>query len=182
MKKIILSLIAVIILISCSGKPESQKEFEKFMNIVQSGNAKKYDNYMHGLGYGEVGIEKQKEAQFILEQFKKVQYEILSVKEESDTSEIQVKLKAPDLSIYIQSILEKYMMETLTGKIENEEQFFNNEMMKVLESPDLKYEETEIYVTMIKEKGKWVFSNENFENMKFIAILTGSLHKLSETE
>lgn len=182
MKKIILSLIAVIVLMSCAGKPESQKEFEKFMSIVQSGNAKKYDNYMHGLGYKEVGIEKQKEAQFILEQFKKVKYEILDVKEESDISKINVKLKAPDLSVYIQSILEKYMTETLTGKVENEEQFFNQEMTKILESPDLKYVDTEISVTMIKEKGKWIFSSEDFENMKFIAILTGSLYKIDGTE
>lgn len=177
MRKIILCFTMMLLLVSC-GKPESQKSFEKFMGIIQSGDAKKYDKYMNELGYNEVRLEKQKEAQFMLEQFKKVNYQILSVQEEKEVSKIKINLKAPDLSVYVPDIIQDFLKNAVTGN--NENQFFNQKMLEVLKNLDLKYENTELTVTMIKKDGKWIISPDDFENSKFMAIVTGSLNKLGK--
>ena len=109
MKKIIFCLAMMLLVVSC-GKPESQKSFEKFMGIIQSGDAKQYDKYMKELGHDEVKLEQK--------------------------------------------------------------------MLEALNRPDLKYESTELTVTMIKKDNKWIISPDDFENSKFMAILTGSLYKL----
>ena len=177
MKKIIFCLAMMLLVVSC-GKPESQKSFEKFMGIIQSGDAKKYDKYMKELGHDEVKLEKQKEAQFLLEQFKKVEYQVLSVQEEKDTSKIMVNVKAPDLSGYVEEIVQEFLKNAVAGNDENK--FFNQKMLEALNRPDLKYENTELTVTMIKRDNKWIISPDDFENSKFMAILTGSLYKLGK--
>ena len=180
MKKIILILTTVFILVSCIGKPESQKSFEKFMGIIQSGDAKKYDDYMQELGYKGARMEKQEGVEFLLEHYKKVEYKILSVKEEGNTSKINIFLKAPDLSPFMKEVLTEYIQEAMAGTSENEEEFFNSRMKEKINGSNLKYEETEITVTMVKEENKWIISPDDYENAKFMAILIGSLHKLSE--
>ena len=58
----------------------------------------------------------------MLEQFKKVDYQILSIQEEKEVSKIKLNLKAPDLSGYVPDIIQDFLKNAVAGN--NENQFF----------------------------------------------------------
>ena len=178
MKKLFLMLIALVLLVSCSGSG-SKKAFEDYMNVLKSGDVKKISEYQEKNGNGKLNVKDFGEMNFMLESFKKTDYKVLEVKEEKDKSVIKVKIKAPNLGEYAPEIFMDLMSLAFSGGEEKDGgKLLNDKFNEVLKSKDLKYINEEVSVNMIKRDGKWVLDIENAENDEFFSVLLGKIDKI----
>ena len=149
MKKIfryILLSFALLMLVAC-GKPDSQKAFEKGFKETMTDINKKMN---------EGGNEATKMIAKILE---KATYKVNKVEENGNVSELDVTIKAVDLTKY----LSEFML-SLTPLIESnmgEEAFTKAtvDYFSELSKKDLEYTETNVKVHMEKIEGEWKVIN-----------------------
>ena len=149
MKKIfryILLSFALLMLVAC-GKPDSQKEFEKGFKETMSEIDKKMN---------EGDNEATKMMAKILQ---KASYTVNKVEENGNVSELDITIKAVDLTKYLSEFMLslKPMIETNMG----EEAFTKAtvDYFSDLSKKDLDYTETNIKVHMEKIDGQWKVIN-----------------------
>ena len=149
MKKIfryILLSFALLMLVAC-GKPDSQKAFEKGFKETMSEIDKKMD---------EGDNEATKMMAKILQ---KASYTVNKVEENGNVSELDITIKAVDLTKYLSEFMLslKPMIETNMG----EEAFTKAtvDYFSDLSKKDLDYTETNIKVHMEKIDGEWKVIN-----------------------
>ena len=148
MKKIFRYLIlcfAVLMLVAC-GKPDSQKAFEERFKEFSSSITKQ----MEGADEGS-----KKMAEII----SKATYKVNKVEENGNVSELDITIKAVDLTKYLSEFMLslKPMIETNMG----EEAFTKAtvDYFSDLSKKDLDYTETNIKVHMEKIDGQWKVIN-----------------------
>ena len=149
MKKIfryVLLSFAVLMLVAC-GKPDSQKAFEKGFKETMNEIDKKMN---------EGGNEATKMMGKILQ---KASYTVNKVEENGNVSELDITIKAVDLTKYLSEFMLslKPMIETNMG----EEAFTKAtvDYFSDLSKKDLDYTETNIKVHMEKIDGEWKVIN-----------------------
>ena len=180
MKKIIISLF-LLILMSCSKVPESQKTFENIMLAFQSGDPKQITKIsnedLSSKPFDESFFE---QAPFYLEHFKKIKYKIIEVKEEKDTSTIKFSIEAPDLFEYAPEVFQKLLGLAFSGS--SEEMIYksmNSDYSEILKKSDLKYTNKELTLNMVKKDGKWTIDKNSPHIEQFASILIGGLDKVN---
>ncbi len=168
MKKYILLLLSIILLIvSCQKNPTAEQIFNKYMEIVQSGE---YDRIK------KIDSSVRKDIIRIAGQgLKKITYKINDVKVKGKITVINVTIRIPNFGKYTDEFNEKFdkkymnsnINETEIGDIITEElyQFFN----KKLENGNMDYTEETINVKFQKRNNKW-FLDIN-ENPEFISLI-----------
>ena len=180
MKKIIISLF-LLILMSCSKGPESQKAFENIMSAFQSGDPKQITKISNeDLSNNPFDESFFEQAPFYLEHFKKIKYKIIEVKEEKDTSTIKFSIEAPDLFEYAPEVFQKLLGLAFSGS--SEEMIYksmNSDYSEILKKSDLKYINKELTLNMIKKDGKWIIDKNSPDIEKFASILIGGLDKVN---
>jgi len=171
--KILILLSMLLFVVSCGTHP-AQKEFERQMKVIQSGNLSKF-----GKAGGDVAIILDQFSKMYGEGMKKITYKINKVEAKGDTAIINVTIKSPDLKPYMPE-LQSRMSEKLSKAMpkNNEElqtqiselgkKFFNEKFS----SKDLKYTEKTLDVKYVKNGKEWEMSDENEE---FFKILTFGL-------
>ena len=168
--KILILLSMLLFVVSCGTHP-AQKEFERQMKVIQSGNLSKF-----GKARGDVAIILDQLSKIYGDKgLKKITYKINKVEAKGDTATINVTVKSPDLTPYM-SELQNRMSEKLSKAMpkNNEElqnqikEFFNEKF----NSKDLKYTEKTLDVKYVKNGKEWEMSDENEE---FFKILTFDL-------
>lgn len=149
MKKIfryILLSFALLMLVAC-GKPDSQKAFEKGFKETMSEIDKKMNE-----GDNEV-------TKMMAKILQKASYTVNKVEENGNVSELDITIKAVDLTKYLSEFMLslKPMIETNMG----EEAFTKAtvDYFSDLSKKDLDYTETNIKVHMEKIDGKWKVIN-----------------------
>ena len=149
MKKIfryILLSFALMMLVAC-GKPDSQKAFEKGFKETMSEIDKKMNE-----GDNEV-------TKMMAKILQKASYTVNKVEENGNVSELDITIKAVDLTKYLSEFMLslKPMIETNMG----EEAFTKAtvDYFSDLSKKDLDYTETNIKVHMEKIDGKWKVIN-----------------------
>ena len=149
MKKIfryILFSFALLMLVAC-GKPDSQKAFEKGFKETMSEIDKKMNE-----GDNEV-------TKMMAKILQKASYTVNKVEENGNVSELDITIKAVDLTKYLSEFMLslKPMIETNMG----EEAFTKAtvDYFSDLSKKDLDYTETNIKVHMEKIDGKWKVIN-----------------------
>ena len=178
MKKLFLMVIALVLLVSCSGSG-SKKSFEDYMNALKTGDVKQISEYQDKNGNGKLNVKDFEDMNFVLESFKKTEYKILDVKEEKDKSVIKVKIKSPNLGEYAPAIFMDLMSLAFSGVEEKDgTKLLNDKFNEVIKSKDLKYINEEVSVNMIKKDGKWAIDIENAENDEFFSVLLGKIDKM----
>jgi len=159
--KILILLSMLLFVVSCGTHP-AQKEFERQMKVIQSGNLSKF-----GKASGDVTV--------ILDQFSK----IYGVEAKGDTATINVTVKSPDLTPYM-SELQNRMSEKLSKAMPKNNEELQNQISELgkeffnekFNSKDLKYTEKTLDVKYVKNGKDWEMSDENEE---FFKILTFGL-------
>ena len=180
MKKIIISLF-LLILMSCSKGPESQKAFENIMSSYQSGDPKQIikiskENFPNGV-FEESFFD---QTPFYLDHFKKIKYKIIEVKEEKDTSIIKFTIEAPDLFEYAPEVFQKLLGLAFSGSSEEMiSKAMNSDYSEILKKSDLKYVNKELTLNMVKKDGKWTIDKNSPDIEQFASILIGGLDKVN---
>ena len=180
MKKIVISLF-LLILMSCSKGPESQKAFENIMSAFQSGDPKQITKISNeDLSNNPFDESFFEQAPFYLEHFKKIKYKIIEVKEEKDTSTIKFSIEAPDLFEYAPEVFQKLLGLAFSGSSEEMiTKAMNSDYSEILKKSDLKYINKELTLNMIKKDGKWIIDKNSPDIEKFASILIGGLDKVN---
>ena len=175
MKKIIISLF-LLILMSCSKVPESQKTFENIMLAFQSGDPKQITKIsnedLSSKPFDESFFE---QAPFYLEHFKKIKYKIIEVKEDKNTATIKFLIEAPNLSEYSIEPYLKLSTSQLTFSGYNKKEILfqatNAAYSSILARNDLKYIKKELSLNIVKKRGKWVIDENSPDFIEFVAVL-----------
>jgi hypothetical protein len=172
--KILILLSMLLFVVSCGTHP-AQKEFERQMKVIQSGNLSKF-----GKARGDVAIILDQLSKIYGDKgLKKITYKINKVEAKGDTAIINVTVKSPDLTPYMPEFqnriseklskdMPKNNEELQTQILELGKKFFNEKFS----SKDLKYTEKTLDVKYVKNGKEWEMSDENEE---FFKILTFGL-------
>ncbi|ACZ09386.1 Uncharacterised protein [Sebaldella termitidis] len=183
MKKIII-LLFLLILMSCSKTPESQKAFESIMAALQSGNSEHVTKVSNeDLSSGTFKASYLEQLPFYLEHFKKIKYKIIEVKEENNTSTIKFSIEAPNLFEYAPEVFQKVLAASYAGTTqEMATKTMNNEYLEILKKNNLKYVKKELILNMLKKDGKWIIDENSPDITEFTSIIIGRLDKLNNGE
>lgn len=181
MKKILTILLLGIFLVSCA--PKVQKDFEKMLSTLQSGDIEKIKKLAPDLA-----IQFNDEiSKMYLNGFKKLSYKIKKTKVTGDTAIVNLDMKAPDLSSYFPEYMKKLSemgnknLETEPEKImEQSQKFMNDFFTEKLNSSDLKYTEKNVDVHFKKNGKEWEVDYNNSKNKDFIEMLSLGFSKLGE--
>ena len=183
MKRILTVLLSVILLFSC-GAPKVQKDFEKMLSALKSGDIEKIKKLTPGL---EVQFNDEISKMY-LNGYKKLSYKIKNTKVTGDTAVINLDMKAPDLSSYFPEYMKKLSemgsknLETDPEKLmEQSEKIMSDFFTEKLNSADLKYTEKNIDVYFKKNGKEWEVDYNNSKNKDYIDIITLGFLKLSES-
>ena len=152
----------------------AQKEFERQMKVIQSGNLSKF-----GKASGDVTVILDQFSKMYGEGMKKITYKINKVEAKGDTATINVTVKSPDLTPYM-SELQNRMSEKLSKAMPKNNEELQNQISELgkeffnekFNSKDLKYTEKTLDVKYVKNGKDWEMSDENEE---FFKILTFGL-------
>lgn len=144
MKKILKFLITALMLLSLTscGVPESQKAL---------------DTYLKKIVTREMVNEKtDPQAELTKEILKKFEYKILKTNEKGDVSEIETKLKYPDLAAVSERYMSKILPLAFSGISTKELDSVSNEyFQEILNSQDLPYIEEKVVFYLIKKDNEW---------------------------
>ena len=183
MKRILTVLLSVVLLLGC-GAPKVQKDFEKMLSALQSGDIEKIKKLTPGL---EVQFNDEISKMY-LEGYKKLSYKIKNTKVTGDTAVINLDMKAPDLSSYFPEYMKKLSemgsknLEIDPEKLmEQSEKIMSDFFTEKLNSADLKYTEKNIDVYFKKNGKEWEVDYNNSKNKDYIDIITLGFLKLSES-
>ena len=183
MKRILTVLLSVILLFSC-GAPKVQKDFEKMLSALKSGDIEKIKKLTPGL---EVQFNDEISKMY-LEGYKKLSYKIKNTKVTGDTAVINLDMKAPDLSSYFPEYMKKLSeiggknLESDPEKIMNQsEKIMSDFFTEKLNSADLKYTEKNIDVHFKKNGKEWEIDYNNSKNKDYIDMITLGFLKLGES-
>ena len=183
MKRILTVLLSVILLFSC-GAPKVQKDFEKMLSALKSGDIEKIKKLTPGL---EVQFNDEISKMY-LEGYKKLSYKIKNTKVTGDTAVINLDMKAPDLSSYFPEYMKKLSeiggknLESDPEKIMNQsEKIMSDFFTEKLNSADLKYTEKNIDVHFKKNGKEWEIDYNNSKNKDYISMITLGFLKLGES-
>ena len=136
-----------LMLVAC-GKKDSEKAFDEKVKEVKEQATKN----------GEEGLESTK---LIAEIFNKATYKVNKVEENGDNAELDVTIKAVNLSKYVDE-LSAHLQKTASAEPTEEElnkiavEYFN-ELLK--NEKDLEYSESNVKIQMTKIDGKWEIEN-----------------------
>ena len=183
MKRILTVLLSVVLLFGC-GAPKVQKDFEKMLSALQSGDIEKIKKLTPGL---EVQFNDEISKMY-LNGYKKLSYKIKNTKVTGDTAVINLDMKAPDLSSYFPEYMKKLSemgsknLEIDPEKLmEHSEKIMSDFFTEKLNSADLKYTEKNIDVYFKKNGKEWEVDYNNSKNKDYIDIITLGFLKLSES-
>ena len=183
MKRILTVLLSVVLLLGC-GAPKVQKDFEKMLSALQSGDIEKIKKLTPGL---EVQFNDEISKMY-LNGYKKLSYKIKNTKVTGDTAVINLDMKAPDLSSYFPEYMKKLSemgsknLEIDPEKLmEQSEKIMSDFSTEKLNSADLKYTEKNIDVYFKKNGKEWEVDYNNSKNKDYIDIITLGFLKLSES-
>ena len=183
MKRILTVLLSVVLLLGC-GAPKVQKDFEKMLSALQSGDIEKIKKLTPGL---EVQFNDEISKMY-LNGYKKLSYKIKNTKVTGDTAVINLDIKAPDLSSYFPEYMKKLSemgsknLEIDPEKLmEQSEKIMSDFFTEKLNSADLKYTEKNIDVYFKKNGKEWEVDYNNSKNKDYIDIITLGFLKLSES-
>ena len=167
--KILILLSMLLFVVSCGTHP-AQKEFERQMKVIQSGNLSKF-----GKAGGDVAIILDQFSKMYGEGMKKITYKINKVEAKGDTATINVTIKSPDLKPYMPE-LQSRMSEKLSKAMPKNNEELQTQISELFNekfnSKDLKYTEKTLDVKYVKNGKDWEMSDENEE---FLKILTFGL-------
>lgn len=167
--KILILLSMLLFVVSCGTHP-AQKEFERQMKVIQSGNLSKF-----GKAGGDVAIILDQFSKMYGEGMKKITYKINKVEAKGDTATINVTIKSPDLKPYMPE-LQSRMSEKLSKAMPKNNEELQSQILELFNekfnSKDLKYTEKTLDVKYVKNGKEWEMSDENEE---FFKILTFGL-------
>ena len=167
--KILILLSMLLFVVSCGTHP-AQKEFERQMKVIQSGNLSKF-----GKAGGDVAIILDQFSKMYGEGMKKITYKINKVETKGDTATINVTIKSPDLKPYMPE-LQSRMSEKLSKAMPKNNEELQSQILELFNekfnSKDLKYTEKTLDVKYVKNGKEWEMSDENEE---FFKILTFGL-------
>lgn len=167
--KILILLGMLLFVVSCGTHP-AQKEFERQMKVIQSGNLSKF-----GKAGGDVAIILDQISKMYGEGIKKITYKINKVEAKGDTATINVTIKSPDLKPYMPE-LQSRMSEKLSKAMPKNNEELQSQISELFNekfnSKDLKYTEKTLDVKYVKNGKDWEMSDENEE---FFKILTFDL-------
>ena len=176
MKRLLLLVIILMSIVSC-GKPEAQKEFEKFVNILQKGDEKELETI-------DVNFDKKEEFQKVfLTGYKKLTYKVNKTVVKGDVATINVTMRIPDLSVYMGEYMQQLFSLSLTTSNMTEkesselmEKTSTNFVEEKLKSKDLKYLEKTVNVVYKKNGKKWEIDDKNpvnkeYQNMMIFGLL-----------
>ena len=167
--KILILLSMLLFVVSCGTHPV-QKEFERQMKVIQSGNLSKF-----GKAGGDVAIILDQFSKMYGEGMKKITYKINKVEAKGDTATINVTIKSPDLKPYMPE-LQSRMSEKLSKAMPKNNEELQSQISELFNekfnSKDLKYTEKTLDVKYVKNGKEWEMSDENEE---FFKILTFGL-------
>ena len=149
--KILILLSMLLFVVSCGTHP-AQKEFERQMKVIQSGNLSKF-----GKASGDVTVILDQFSKMYGEGMKKITYKI------NNMSELQNRM-----SEKLSKAMPKNNEELQNQISELGKEFFNEKF----NSKDLKYTEKTLDVKYVKNGKDWEMSDENEE---FFKILTFGL-------
>jgi hypothetical protein len=170
MKKILIFFTMLFLLVSC-GKPGSQKAFEGYIKDLKSADQATMKSFLEN---DSENPAVDKFMDFYVDFFKKVDYKVLSVKENGDESILEVEMKAPNILEPFADIFTEGIGMAFSGASEEDmEKFFYDSINNILTSKDLEYISGTIPVYMRKKDGDWVISRES--NSEFFLYLTGGL-------
>ena len=183
MKRILTVLLSVVLLLGC-GAPKVQKDFEKMLSALKSGDIEKIKKLTPGL---EVQFNDEISKMY-LNGYKKLSYKIKNTKVTGDTAVINLDMKAPDLSSYFPEYMKKLSemgsknLEIDPEKLmEQSEKIMSDFFTEKLNSADLKYTEKNIDVYFKKNGKEWEVDYNNSKNKDYIDIITLGFLKLSES-
>lgn len=167
--KILILLSMLLFVVSCGTHP-AQKEFERQMKVIQSGNLSKF-----GKASGDVVVILNQFSKMYGEGMKKITYKINKVEAKGDTATINVTIKSPDLKPYMPE-LQSRMSEKLSKAMPKNNEELQTQISELFNekfnSKDLKYTEKTLDVKYVKNGKDWEMSDENEE---FFKILTFGL-------
>ena len=156
--KILILLSMLLFVVSCGTHP-AQKEFERQMKVIQSGNLSKF-----GKASGDVVVILNQFSKMYGEGMKKITYKINKVEAKGDTATINVTVKSPDITPYIPELQSRISQKLSKAMPKNNEElqnqmkeFFNEKF----NSKDLKYTEKTLDVKYVKNGKEWEMSDEN---------------------
>ena len=167
--KILILLSMLLFVVSCGTHP-AQKEFERQMKVIQSGNLSKFDK-----AGGDVVIILDQISKMYGEGIKKITYKINKVEAKGDTATINVTIKSPDLKPYmpeLQSRISEKLSKAMPKNNEELQSQISELFNEKFNSKDLKYTEKTLDVKYVKNGKDWEMSDENEE---FFKILTFGL-------
>lgn len=171
--KILILLSMLLFVVSCGTHP-AQKEFERQMKVIQSGNLSNF-----GKASGDVAVILEQSSKICGEGMKKITYKINKVEAKGNNATINVTIKSPDLKPYMPEFQSRIPEKLSKAMPKNNEElqsqiselgkkFFNEKF----NSKDLKYTEKTLDVKYVKNGKDWEMSDENEE---FLKILTFDL-------
>ena len=164
MKKIFKLLLVITLtftLVAC-GTSEAQKSLENTLKNIQT---------------GKILNPSDKDLVIIASILKKMTYQVKKVTENGNTADIEVNIKAVNLSLYMREYMATMIPLAFAGATEEEiEENATKFFTELGNRGDLKYIETDIIVRMEKEDGKWKLVN-NGDIMNAIA---GNLSNIFE--
>lgn len=167
--KILILLSMLLFVVSCGTHP-AQKEFERQMKVIQSGNLSKF-----GKASGDVVVILNQFSKMYGEGMKKITYKINKVEAKGDTATINVTVKSPDITPYIPELQSRISQKLSKAMPKNNEEL-QNQIKEIFNekfnSKDLKYTEKTLDVKYVKNGKEWEMSDENEE---FFKILTFGL-------
>lgn len=159
--KLLLVITLAFTLVAC-GTSEAQKSLENTLKNVQT---------------GKVLDPSDKDSVTIAAIFKKMTYQVKKVTENGNTADIEVNIKAVDLSLYMKEYMATMIPLAFAGATEEEIEEKATEFFTELGTrSDLKYIETDVIVRMEKEDGKWNLVN----NDDVMDAITGNLSNIFE--
>lgn len=159
--KIFLAITLTFILIAC-GTSGAHKSLENTLKEIQSGKTLDLSN---------------KNSAFVATILKKMTYQVKKTTVNGNTADIEVYIKAVDLSLYMKQYMNAMIYLTFAGATEEEIEENKTKLFTGLGNrSDLKYIETDVIVKMKKEDGKWnIVNNEEVMNA-----ITGNLSNIFE--
>ena len=167
--KILILLSMLLFVVSCGTHP-AQKEFERQMKVIQSGNLSKF-----GKASGDVVVILNQFSKMYGEGMKKITYKINKVEAKGDTATINVTVKSPDITPYIPELQSRISQKLSKAMPKNNEELqsqISELFNEKFNSKDLKYTEKTLDVKYVKNGKEWEMSDENEE---FFKILTFGL-------
>ena len=157
MKKVLISILFSIFLISC-GAPKVQRDFEKLLNDLKRGNVAKAQK----INLDMKSANSLELIKLSSNGYKKMTYKIKNTKVEGDTAVINLDMKVPNFVSYlIEFFQEVEKASSSNSKLNNEKplnyvDFYNEK----LNSKDLNYLEKNINVYFKKNGKDWELDKE----------------------